>query len=1257
MLQQLSETRKTLFELYSTLRGSLSHNHDEDVQLSLRGSGDEALFVSDVAVTALQWWRTSILHSFATSEYPDLKRQIQLAEDNGISSAECDNRNIDDVTVPICQYSLFGTCSNESCIYRHPTSLRSASSIKPPNLSRTIHCNWLLRENWQQTAVKNSSNLLLKRGSSIVSTVNAGPAAAIFDQDTSHSMATISTSMVDLTEIDHKEQSNKVCRTDAVSDLCNSNTVNTQHGKAWIAHYIKQSKELITTQQVALNNDSGRNIPFSLGPTTSPFLLSSNTATSNLREFCIRVIYGISSDLKLQREICFKSCLQVLQCHLDASISPDILMWEMFLILVVESGMVDTNSTFLVWPRIAQYVMTTMPQSRAITSLVGAVWCRVIIDHTPSLQEIRPGQTTSDCHLAIFSALATLHRICDNGGPELALDALCSRLDLPPLFCPTDQTCSALSDLDALPVDLAFAIFFTLFFTGKCIGKKLYYSRGALYYMDRECNEMASKGVKNMFGRCPSLEDFARDAFSHCFNAMERFQCLDGQGEETSSHSSISLDDIRPHMEVSLSASQQCILWSYHVFIMSQTIDNDAQHEQLKDILKLCDPLCYPGIYEGSDAQQTTLIPHYSADEHTSSRCYELLLCLDERLRTRESSSLLLLTAMDRTDNTEENENSTHSITTPFPTACEVFKFMSDFWTELLANYSTLSRYAVISKVTQWVSDLGHEIFICNDIIIKHFTDAFVKMCSNQLQRMQTRGAQGGCVMKSAMFLNILSRQVLAVVKAACMTSANHITCIRVLEMVFVVVKITRRIDGYDPVMTEVIPVESAADDCENPSVKGVRKRVRESSNEDVKNAQHVPDDDGTCLDSCIAELDCTAPSMQHRLLEGTLDLLCGINLIDFNIIEYLLESSLFLMPCPDFVVSWVLKWFVRQDIISSTSTDGDSYMTTRASEREKGSEKERKKGKNEKGREKWKEREKNESENYPYRVLQPPVTSLKSSILISNILRNSLHLFSAGFLSRLFPRTLFQVGYHSLRAENIELFMKVKTLLGEQSLYGAVLSVHYEDFALSSVQEEYHVSSKTAESGNAAHKKGNDVQVFPLVEDINSLSTAGDGMIKRFLESLNAYRIANKKSADFSSFVPKELGYFPFQSLTLFAENLTDLNLSNNYLKKFPESVLFFFKLRKLNISKNEFQSLPESFGKYLQELRILDLGQNLLTSFPTCILELKNLEELMLGDNLLEYIPAQIQGLPKLQHMDISGNRLKVFSTDLANIRFLKT
>ena len=1231
----MSETRKKLFELYSVLRGALSHNHDEDSQILSRGSGAEAFFVSEVAATTLQWWRTSILHAFDVSEYLDLKRHIQLAEDNYPPSTECDVRNFNDVTTPICQYSLFGTCSDKSCIYRHPTLLGGLLPFKPPNLRRIIHCNWLLRENWQQTAIKNSTNQLYKKRFCTISTVSAEQ-DTIHDEDGSYSMAAISTSMMGVADNDYKNQSNKICRSDAVRDPYNSYVAHTYHRRAWIAPFIKQSKELIAVQQKALNTDAGKSVSSSFGPTsTSSSFLSGDLGTSNLREFCIKILYGISSDLKIQREVCFKSCLQVLQYYLDASDSPDSLMWEMFLILVVECGMVDATSTFLVWPRIVQHVMSTLPPSRAITSLVGTVWCRVIPDHTPSLQQACPEQPTGDCHLAIPSALTFLHRMCDSGRPEVALDALCSRLDLPPLFRSTDQTCSVTLNLDSLPLHLSYAIFFSLFFTGKCVGRKLYYSPDSMYYMDTESNKISSESVRNMFRRCPFLEEIARDAFSACFNAIDRFQFLDSLGEDSSSESSFLMED-------SLSAAEQCILWSYHVFIISLTVDNDAEHKQINDILKLCDPLCYPGVYEGTDIQQHALTPHDAADEVTPSRYLKVYSSLNKHLRTHRSSSAVLIAASrlknSDTSSPEENEHINHGSATRLLTAVEVFRFVSDFWSEISANCSTWSRHTVISRVIQWVAELGRESFVCDDVIVKHFAEAFVTMCTNQLERMRTRGAQGTRVMKSAMFLNILSRQVLAVVKAACNTSANRITCVRVLEMVFVIVRISRRIDGCDPMISEMIPDGSTADVSEHQSTNGIKKRMRDDSSvKSVKdNTQHIPVEDDTCLDSCIAELDCTSPSMQHRLLEQTLDLLSGIDLIDFNMIEFILESSLFIMPCPDFVIDWVLNWFVLQDTPASRSNDC-SHVTER--ERENGREKKGKK------------------ESCPHGALQPPSASLKSSILISNIFMNSLYLSSADFLSRLLPRTLFQVAYHSLRAENIDLFVKTKALLGDQSLYSAVLSTHIEDFVFSTIQEQYHVSSRKSESADSSHKRSNNEPVFPLIEDFNSLSAEGDEMIKRFLESLNAYRMKNKKSADFSFFVPQGLSYFPFQSLTLFAENLTDLNISNNFLKTFPESILFFFKLRKLNISKNEFPTLPDSLGKYLQELRTLDLGNNLLTSFPKCVLELKNLEELRLGDNLLEYIPAQIQGLTKLQHMDISGNKLKVFSTDLANIRFLKT
>jgi len=67
----------------------------------------------------------------------------------------------------------------------------------------------------------------------------------------------------------------------------------------------------------------------------------------------------------------------------------------------------------------------------------------------------------------------------------------------------------------------------------------------------------------------------------------------------------------------------------------------------------------------------------------------------------------------------------------------------------------------------------------------------------------------------------------------------------------------------------------------------------------------------------------------------------------------------------------------------------------------------------------------------------------------------------------------------------------------------------------------------------------------------------------------------------------------------------------------------------------------LPTSIG-ILQNLKMLNLSSNKLTSIPQILCSLKNLEALYLNNNRLKNIPIGLQKLPLLKKIDVRGNLL---------------
>lgn len=70
------------------------------------------------------------------------------------------------------------------------------------------------------------------------------------------------------------------------------------------------------------------------------------------------------------------------------------------------------------------------------------------------------------------------------------------------------------------------------------------------------------------------------------------------------------------------------------------------------------------------------------------------------------------------------------------------------------------------------------------------------------------------------------------------------------------------------------------------------------------------------------------------------------------------------------------------------------------------------------------------------------------------------------------------------------------------------------------------------------------------------------------------------------------------------------------------------------------QLEQLPVTIGR-LQNLRILNLCNNRLTSLPSELGLLKKLHTLNLGLNQLEALPASIGALKELRHIGLSDNR----------------
>jgi Leucine-rich repeat (LRR) protein len=125
--------------------------------------------------------------------------------------------------------------------------------------------------------------------------------------------------------------------------------------------------------------------------------------------------------------------------------------------------------------------------------------------------------------------------------------------------------------------------------------------------------------------------------------------------------------------------------------------------------------------------------------------------------------------------------------------------------------------------------------------------------------------------------------------------------------------------------------------------------------------------------------------------------------------------------------------------------------------------------------------------------------------------------------------------------------------------------------------------------------------------------------------------------------------------NITLFATQLRILNLSNNLLTSFPHEILAFRNLEVLMLSQNKISGpMPEELPLSIPNLKTLRISANLITELPVTISNWRKMKSLVLGSvfggNLIESIPEGCISAMPLEELDLSHNQLKNLPEDFA-------
>ncbi|MNJ85574.1 E3 ubiquitin-protein ligase sspH2 [compost metagenome] len=118
--------------------------------------------------------------------------------------------------------------------------------------------------------------------------------------------------------------------------------------------------------------------------------------------------------------------------------------------------------------------------------------------------------------------------------------------------------------------------------------------------------------------------------------------------------------------------------------------------------------------------------------------------------------------------------------------------------------------------------------------------------------------------------------------------------------------------------------------------------------------------------------------------------------------------------------------------------------------------------------------------------------------------------------------------------------------------------------------------------------------------------------------------------------------------------KNMTWFEARDCGLKEIPASLCNLNQLMILALVGNQLTSLPENFGN-LENLGLLDLTDNQLKSLPVSLCSLKQLTQLALDNNQFTEFPVCITGMKEMMSLSLQGNKLTKIPEEIGQLQNL--
>eukprot|EP00833_Pecoramyces_ruminatium_P011391 jgi/Orpsp1_1/1185423/evm.model.c7180000093683.1 len=119
--------------------------------------------------------------------------------------------------------------------------------------------------------------------------------------------------------------------------------------------------------------------------------------------------------------------------------------------------------------------------------------------------------------------------------------------------------------------------------------------------------------------------------------------------------------------------------------------------------------------------------------------------------------------------------------------------------------------------------------------------------------------------------------------------------------------------------------------------------------------------------------------------------------------------------------------------------------------------------------------------------------------------------------------------------------------------------------------------------------------------------------------------------------------------------DHILKINIKYAGIKEIPNDIYKLKYLKELNMYNNDITTIPSSVGD-VSELEIINLSYNNIKEIPKEISNLKNLSELYLNLNEITSIPISIGELSKLKILDLNSNKIDTIPSEIGKLSELE-